>query len=170
MTRKPLDIAVEKAEKILLERAVTQNKMKPLLDKQLGKAEVLDKKISYHQTKIKELEEEKQKELSKLSELLDLAVLGSHALPNGYTAMPDDRRKIVVNSIGDFMKWLKVNKSTDDVFEFFEGAMKLTKLKRFCEEEVNRQRLNGEISPSIDGVEIGKVTFRRLTTKYKGKK
>lgn len=162
-TRKPLDIAVEKAEKILLGRAAMENKMKPILDKKLKEIESLD-------IKIKNLEKQKQIELSNINELLDLAMVQTHALDNGFTVKPDNRYNLEVISIEDFMAWLKKNKKPQEVFKFFKGAMKILALKRFCEKEIADQRINGEIDPKIDGIVIGDMSYRKLTTIRKEKK
>ena len=164
MTKK-LDNVFEQFDSIKKEKAEKNKKMKPYLDKQLSKVEIIDNKIIQAEKVIDLLEKERQAELLKMNDLLDLAMKDSHSLSNGYKVIPDNRRKVKIINIIDFMKWLKDNKSTKEVLEFFSEAMKVTKLKTFCEKEANHQRMEGILEPSVGGVEFGDITFRRLTTK-----
>lgn len=136
--------------------------MKPYLDKQLKKVQSCD-------LVIKKYEENKKNELAKMGELLDLAVVSTHSLANGYTVKPANKMKMHVKDIGEFMKWLKNNKTPSVVFEFFKDAMKITALKKFCENEFNDQRVDGNLEPKIDGIEFGELTYTRLTTYTKEK-
>ena len=161
--KKPLDLALE----TLKENAAKKGEMKPYLDTQLKAVQKLDNKIAWFENKIKEIEEDKQKELRKMNDLLELAVTTSHTLDNGYYVKPDNKRKVEVIDIGKFMKWLKTHKTSTEVFDFFKDAMKISKLKSFCDKEANAQRMNGELKPSIDGIDFGEITYRRLTTGVK---
>jgi len=150
--------------------AAEKKKMKPYLDKQLWAIQKTDNKIKWFENKIKELEEEKQLQLKKMGEYLDLAMQSSHSLKNGFTVMPDNKRKVEVTNTADFLKWLKANRKPQEVMSFFEGALKLSNLKSFCNKEANLQTEKGTIEPKIDGVEFGEITYRRLTTCVKEKK
>lgn len=125
------------------------------------------KTIERMDIRIKESEEQKQKALNAYAELLDLAVVSSHTLKNGFTAKPDNRHKVFVKDKKAFMKWLKNNKSPDEVIDFICDSIGVTKLKRFCEKEFNDQRDKGNMVPEIDGIVFGDLTYRRLTTLYK---
>lgn len=171
MNKKPMDIAIEDVGQQILHKEAQQKKMRPLLDAQLNKVQKIDNFIIWHEEKIKGFEKEKQNELLNMSELLDTAMQATHSLSNGYIVKPDNKRKIEIEDIAKFMKWLKQNKPPLEVFQFFEGALKVSNLKKFCEKEFEVQRLNGEILPTIDGIEFGDITYRRLTTEIKkGKK
>jgi len=161
---KSIDESFKKVSKQMLNAAVENKKMKPILDKQLKEVEKIDNKIKWFENKIKEEEERKEKELRKMNDLLELAVKSTHKLSNGYTVKPDDKREFTVEDIGSFLKWLKANKSPIEVMEFLKTSMKKTALRSFCNEEANKQRIEGIIEPKIDGIILGQVTYRRLTT------
>ncbi len=163
MTKKPFDIACEDAEKFANERLAEQKRLAPFLNRNLFQIYNIDNKI-------KELEKVKQEKLEKLGELMDLAMVNTHSLKNGFTVKPDNKRKVIVKDIAKFMAWLKVNKKPQEVFDFFKDAMKISALKSFCEKEANDQRIKGIMNPEIDGVEFGEITYRRLTTYMKKEK
>lgn len=158
-----LDIAMEK---VIRQMAASKEHQK-ILDNELRKVERIDKKIEWYKDKIAELEDQKQKELSRFGELLDLAMKSTHMLKNGYFIKPDDRRKVEVKDVPKFLKWLKENKEPQVVLEFFNDALKITNLKAFVDREANHQRVNGVVNPSVDGVDIGEITYRRFKTGYK---
>lgn len=162
---KPLDKAYEK----VLEMEIEAGKFKPILDVHAKNVEQIDNKIAWFEGKIKELEEEKQKKLREVSEIFDTVMISKHKLSNGYTIKPDNRYDLVIDNVGEFLKWMKLNCEPQDVLGFFSTSIKVASLKSFCNKEINKQRLNGEILPSIDGITINDVNFRRLTT-TKGKK
>jgi len=170
MTRGILDDCLDQIESDMLDQAVQQKKMNPILDKQLWVVQKIDGKITWFENKLKELEEEKQLELRKMGDLLELAMKQTHELKNGYTVKPDNKRKLEVKNLGDFLKWLKINREPQDVFSFLEESIKKTSLTRFCNKEANNQRTNGELEPKIDGIKFGVVTYRRLTTENKKEK
>lgn len=153
-----------KLDDVILEVAVKEKQMKPILDNQLKIVKRIDGKITWFEDKIKELEIEKQHELRKMNDLLELALTGTHTLKDGYGVKPDNRRKITIKDVGLFMKWLKLNKTSTEVFDFFKDGIKIGSLKKFCDKEINLQRINGELSPTIDGIDFGEITYRRLTT------
>lgn len=161
---KIMDKTLIEIEEIMIERASKLNKMKPFLDHKLKEIQKIDNKLNWYQEKIKEIEKEKQKELDKMNDLLETAMVDTHKLSNGFGVKPDNKRKVEITNISDFLKWLKQNKTSSEVLSFFDDAIKLTKLKSFCEKESNEQRLKGIIQPKIDGVEFGDITFLRLTT------
>lgn len=167
---KNLDEAMAKCEKIMIEQAAERNRLKPYLDAQLRVIQKFDKKIEWFEHKIKEIEKEKEKEINKIQDLLELAGTVKHELDDGYQIKPDNRREIVIKDIKKFMLWLKQNKTSSEVLDFFESALKATAVKRFCEKEHDKQRLNGIMSPAIDGVIMGDMTFRQLKTSYKNNK
>lgn len=158
--KKPLDYAMDKIK----EQDMEAGKHKPYLDAECKIVQNIDNKIEWHQSKIAELEKLKQAQLSKVSELFDLAMVHKHELKNGYIVKTDNRYKLEVQSVGDFLKWLKANVEPQDVLKFFEDAIKITKLKSFVEHQINLQRIEGELEPKVDGIKIFDVTFRRLTT------
>lgn len=164
--KKPLDWAMEK----IMEQDMEAKKYKPYLDKALRDVKLVDDKIDWYQRQIDEQEKIKQAKLNKISELFDLAMVSKHELPNGYTVKTDNRYKLEVQDVGAFLKWLKTNCEPQQVLEFFKDAIKVTKLKSFAEKQINEMRINGELSPEIDGLKIYDVTFRRLTTLTKEKK
>ena len=144
--------------------------MKPHLDVQLGKVQKIDSSILYYENKIKEAEEEKQKSLMGMGDLLELAGTSNHKLKNGYEVRPDNKHYIKIQDVTLFMRWLKANKTPTEVILFLEDAIGKTALKRFVNKEINEQRMSGELSPAIAGIDFGEITYRRLTTEKKGKK
>lgn len=159
-----LDIACEKVVKMMNEEAAAKNKMKPILDKKLKEIQKIDNKIKWFEDKIKELESDKQFELNRMDDLLDLAMQSSHSLSNGYTVMPDNKAKVEVLDVAAFLKWLKQNREPQDVLDFFSDALKKANLKKFCDKEMNNQTEKGILEPKIDGIRFGEITYRRLTT------
>ena len=114
MSKKPMDAAIEEIDKQMLEKEAKEKKMKPLLDAQLRLIEKDDGLIRWHENKMKDVEQRKQAKLSKMRELLDLAMQSTHSLKNGYTVRPDNKRKVEVTDIGAFMAWLKKNKKPQE--------------------------------------------------------
>lgn len=167
---KPLDKFFKEYEKEELERDAKLNNMKPHLDKQLTHIQSIDNKIGWYEEKAKDLEADKQNALRKMDDLMEMAMVQRHELKNGYTVLPVNKRKVTIESIDKFMIWLKKNKEPQDVFNFLKDAIKLTRLKKFCDVEANQQRMNGILKPEIDGIDFGEVTYRRLTTKIKKEK
>ena len=159
-----MDKAIEKVDKQLAEKAIAQNKAKPLLDRQLRAVEKADGLIKWYENKIKEAEEDKQKELMKMNDLLEMAEKSTHELKNGYKVKPDNKYYIQIKDVGAFMSWLKKNKTPDEVFEFFKDSIGKRALKKFCSKEINHQKECGIIEPVIDGIDFGDITYRRLTT------
>ena len=170
MGKKMMDEFLEKFDEEKEERLILEKKFKPLLDGKLKSLQELDNKIEWFEQKIATLEKMKKKILGDTGNLLESSGQQSHALYNGYTVKPDNKRKVEVKDISKFMKWLKENKKPQVVFDFFEDAMKISSLKKFCETEANEQRLNGEIEPIIDGVDFGEVTYTKLKTEMKKEK
>lgn len=158
---------IDKAFREILEQDKQTGEMAPHLDLQLSKVEKIDAKIHWFNGKIKELEVEKQRELLKMDDLLDAAMTSKWELKNGYCVKPDNRHQIEIQDSGEFLKWLKENKEPQVILKFFKDALKVTNLKKFCDYEANMQRVKGIMKPSIGGVNIGEVTYRRLTTEYK---
>ncbi len=150
----------DELEKALKEIAEKERKDARYLEPKMRECEWIDKQIV-------NLEAKKQAKLSEIEDLLEVVGKPSHRLKNGYTVKRDDKLKVRIKSTKDFLLWLKNNREPAAVMAFFEGALKLTALKKFCEKEYNRQRDNGVMKPKIDGVEYGEVTYRRLTTEYK---
>lgn len=161
MARNPNDILSDAVREKILKEEAQLKKTKPFLNKQLEKIQRIDWKISA-------LKAEKEKELLEMDSLLDLAMVSTHKLKNGYKVRPGNRYKVEILDIGLFMKWLKTNKPPGEVFDFLKDAIKLTNLKDFCMREANIQRVNGELNPTIDGVEFGEMTYRKLSTCDKG--
>ena len=161
---KAADKTLEKIQKEMQERKDELEKMRPHLDRHLKNLQMLDEGIT-------SLEEKKQKALLKMSEILDLAMVTTHSLTNGYTVKPSNKHKVEIVDIAKFLIWLKENKSPVEVMEFFKTGIKTTALKKFCEVEFNEQRIKGEMIPKIEGINFGNLTFRKLTTIVrKGKK
>jgi len=162
-----MDNALASVDAIMQKQNEQKEKFRPILDKRLQKIEVVDKAIENLENIIKQKEEEKIMLLKDMENDMELAMVSTHTLANGYTVKPDNRFKIEINDIGAFMKWLKTTKTPDEVFDFFKTALKQTSVKRFVEKEINLQNTKGIISPEIDGVEIFDISYRRLTTEYK---
>lgn len=152
-----LDDAMGLIDDVLLKEAAENEKMNPLLDRQLKRIQLIDNKIKY-------FEEIKQKELRTMSDLLELAHTNTHVLKDGFKVMPDNRYNITITDIGAFMRWLKLNKNADDIFDFFKSSLKVAEIKKFCSQEFNIQQNNGEIKPTIDGISVGEMQFRKLKT------
>ena len=167
---KPIDDALIVAEAQMIETAAQKKQMEPLLNRQLKEVQRIDSSIIYYENKIAEAENEKKKELMKMNDLLELAGTSSHKLKNGYKVLPDNKHYIKIEDITLFLHWLKANKSPSEVIEFLEAAIGKTALKRFVNKEINKQRENGELTPSIAGIDFGEITYRRLTTKQGKKK
>lgn len=162
-----IDKAYKDISEMMLKKAVAEEKMKPYLDKQLKEVEKIDNKIKWFEGKIKEEEAKKETEIKKMGELLDLAMKSSHALPNGFTVLPDDKREFKVIDAGKFLKWLKANVEPVEVMEFFKTSLKKTSMRSFCDKQANLQTEKGIMEPKIDGVQFGDITYRRLTTEKK---
>jgi hypothetical protein len=162
MSKKPLDIAMEDIEK---NRAFA----KTFLDKQAIIVRSVDKKIEALEKQLKRLEEEKQRELTKMEEYMELGVVLTHTLPDGFTVTYDHKRKMEIRNVGEFLRWLKAHCKTSEVLTFFDGAIKATAIKKFVEKKCDEQRAEGILEPKVDGVDIKEITFRRLTTFYKEK-
>lgn len=139
------------------------------LDKQAIIVRALDRKIEALEAQKERLEKEKQAELSKMEAYMELAVINTHALPDGYTVTYDHKRKLEVKDAGEFLRWLKSHCTPSEVLSFFEGAIKSASLKKFVEKKHDEARSNGIMDLKIDGLNIGEITFRRLTTFTKGK-
>lgn len=146
------------------------NRHKPYLDKDLKEIEKIDNKIEWFQSKITDLEKEKQNKLANLAETFDTAMVTRHSLKNGYTALIDNRYEIKIDDTAAFLKWLKANCTPDEVLEFFTSSLKITSLKKFCSVQINKRVMQGmfESEIQIDGITIKDMQYRRLTTK-KGK-
>ncbi len=162
MSKKPLDIAMDEIEK-------NREFAKVHLDKQAILVRAIDRKIEGLEAQLKRLEQEKQKELSKMEEYMELGVVLTHTLPDGYTVSYDHKRKIKINSVSEFLRWLKAHCKTSEVLSFFDDAIKSAAIKKFVEKKCDEQRAEGILEPKVDGIEIGEITFRRLTTFYKEK-
>lgn len=158
------------AQNILIEQAAEKEKALPFLFKYAVEIKKIDSKIEWHEQKKKELEKEKQENLERFFEFMEIAKIQKYALKDGYTIKVDDTRETTIHDIGAFMSWLKNNFKADEVFEFFKDALKKTSVKKFVNKAYNDKRIEGEIYPEIPGMEFGKITYRRLTTKTKGKK
>ena len=164
-----IDDALDEVVKIMKDEAVKKKKMSPYLNKQLKKIQKIDNKIEWFELKKAELEGEKQKELTEMGELMDLAVVAYHSLYNGYTVIPDNKRNMKIIDSGAFLKWLKTNRPPSEVFKFLKDALKIANLKSFCNAEINAQRLKGIMEPKIDGIDIGGISYRRYKTKVKNR-
>jgi len=142
------------------------NKYEPYLKTEVEKVQKLDNKIKWFESKIKELEEEKQQQLRKTMELFDSAMVSKHILKNGYTVKVDDRYAMNILDTGKFLKWMKTNCEPHEVLEFFTNSLKVAALKKFCSQQVNKMRDDGKLGDEIviDGIEILEKDFRRLTT------
>ncbi len=169
-SKKEALVPFEIIEKEMLEDAINKKEMKPLLDKQLQVVQKIDNKIKWYENRIKDIEIEKQRELSKMGDLLELSMTQTHSLSNGFTVKPDHKRKLEVKNMGEFLKWLKKTKEPQAVIRFLIKAIGVTALKSFCNKEANEQRINGELEPKIDGIEFGVISYRRLTTVRKEQK
>lgn len=143
-----------------------QKEATEVLDIQAKKVEGIDKKITYHEEKIKELEKEKQKELDKMHEFFDLAVTNSHKLSNGYQIKVHGKRPMTITDTALFLKWLKNNFSPIEVMEFFNEALKSNSIKNFVERYFDDERLRGNLNPKVEGVDVEAINYRRLITSY----
>lgn len=160
-----------KVQKQMVERAAEKEKQLPFLHKYALEISKIDSKIDYFESKKKDLEKEKQELLKKFFEFMEAAHIQKFSLPNNYTIKVDDTRETTIHDVGLFMKWLKENFQPHEVFDFFETALKKTSVKKFVNKAFNDKRIDGEIIPSIPGMEFGEITYRRLTTGFKkGKK
>lgn len=162
MSKKPLDIAMDEIEK---NRAYA----KTFLDKQAITVRAIDRSIEGLERQLKKLEADKQKELDKMQEYMELGVVLTHTLSDGYTISYDHKRKMKINSVSEFLRWLKAHCKTSEVLSFFDDAIKSASIKKFVEKKCDEQRAEGILDPKVDGIEIGEITFRRLTTFYKEK-
>lgn len=162
MSKKPLDQAMEDIEK-------NREFAKIHLDKQAITVRAVDRKIEALEKQLKRLEQEKQKELEKMMEYLELGVVLKHTLPDGYTVTYDHKRKVKINSVSEFLRWMKAHCKTSEVLTFFDDSLKAASIKKFVEKKCDEQRAEGVLDPKVDGIEIGEITFRRLTTFYKEK-
>lgn len=169
---KPLDRALAEVEKNMLEDAAEKKKMEPYLTKQLYVLKRIDDRILYFENQLKELEIKKREELSKMSDLLELAgtsrfeVKPSKGNVRIYRVKPDNRHKVEIENMFSFMYWLKENIEPQEVIRFFAKALKLTELKKFCNQQYNEQRSKGDMNPSIDGIKFGDLEYRKLKTEY----
>lgn len=163
MNKKPFDEFCEKLDKDMAYADIH-------LDNAARKVEKIDNQIEIYEMYIKREEKKKQVELSKFRDVLELAVKNDHTLPNGYRITYDNKRKIEIQNVGDFLRWMKNNCETSEVLEFFTDALKSTSIKKFVERKCDEQRANGIMEPKIDGIDLGQITFTRLTTFPKGKK
>ncbi len=156
---KLLDKHLDDAHTAVLQRDIELKKAKPHLDRQLGTVRYLDKQI-------KKFEEMKQEEINRMEDLMELAVVSKHTLKDGFFIKPANTRKVYLKDIGKFLKWLKANRNPYEILAFFKDAFKITAVKNFCDDEANAQRLKGIMEPKIDGIELGGITYNRLTTGY----
>lgn len=141
-----------------------QDEARVYLDKQARVIESIDKRIMHAEDHLKRLEEQKQVELEKMQDFFDLAVTNKHVLPNGYTVRVHGKRPMKVTDPQAFLKWLKVNSNPKDVAEFFAEALKSTSIQKYVEKFCDEERLKGNLKPTVDGVDIEAVKFRRLKT------
>ena len=162
MKKKPLDAALEEIEK-------NREFAKIHLDKQAIIVRAIDRKLEALEEQKKRLEKEKQKELEKMQDYLELGLVLTHTLSDGYTITYDTKRKTGIVSVAEFLRWLKAHCSTSEVLHFFDDALKAAAIKKFVEKKCDEQRANGVLDPKIDGIDIGEITFRRLTTFTKEK-
>jgi hypothetical protein len=161
--KKPLDQAMDDIEKNRAYAAL-------FLNKQAIKVRSVDKRIEAIEKQKAVLEAEKQVELTKMMEYMELGVVLTHTLEaDGYTISYDHRRRMDIRSVGEFLRWLKANCETSEVLKFFEGAIKADNLKKFCNKKCDEQRANGIMEPKIDGIDLHEINYKRLTTFYKEK-
>lgn len=159
--------AVDYIDALMKKEAAEKKEMEKFLIPQLRKIEKIDSLITWHEKKIKEQEVLKQVEIEKMRDLLDLAVMSSFSLKNGFTIMEDNRMNLEVTDVATFLKWLKQNCEPQEVLDFFANSLKKASLKRFCEKQFNKQREAGSMEPKIDGVNFGEQTFSGMTTLYR---
>ena len=143
-----------------------QEKAREFLDKQARVIESLDKRIAIQEKHLADLEKSKQAELEKMQDLFDLAITNSHTLPNGYKIKVHGKRPMTVKDPQAFLRWLKVHSNPKDVAEFFAEALKTRSIQKYVERYCDDERLKGNLKPSVDGVDIEAVNFRRLTTSF----
>ena len=158
---KPLDKCFKEIE----ERMIEAGEHKLHLDNAIRPILKIDNSIDYYKKKILELEDEKELELRKVSDLFELAMVSTHSLKNGYTVKVDNRYKIEIKNVRAFLGWLKVNADPENVLELFATGLKKTVIYKYASKEINNMRIRGEMEPKIDGLEIYDITYRKLTTK-----
>lgn len=161
--KKPLDKAMDDIQK-------NRDFASLHLDNQAAKVRAIDNVIKHHENKIAALEKTKQDELTKMMELMELGVVLTHTLQDGYTITYDNKRKTIIRDVKEFLIWMKHNCETSEVLQFFETAIKAANVKKFVEKKCDEQRANGIMNPEVGGIDIGELTYRRLTTLIKEKK
>lgn len=142
----------------------------PHLDKQANFILSLDKRLDNLELLKKKLEAEKQESLKAMEDLMEAVPVLIHSLPNGYTIAYDHKRKMQIDNMTSFLRWLKAHCQPHEVLSFFDGALKSASIKAFVEKKCDEQRCEGILDPKIDGIDLQEITFRRLTTFYKVKK
>lgn len=157
--------SLKKVDAILKDQEKKKKEALPFLNSQAIAIRKIDDHITYYENKIKQLEESKQKELEKMNELFDAAVISYHIVGN-YKISSSLSRKMNIKDVPAFLLWLKKNCEPKEVLEFFTDAIKSTHLKRFVEKQADKQREKGIMNPTVDGIDLGDITYRRLTTQY----
>lgn len=152
-----LDAAVKDKEDRLKE-------MRETLDKVVKPVQAIDLRIEQQLKVIAKLEEEKQKALEKVRDAFELAIVNGHTLSNGYKVQFHGKRPIKVTNIKAFLGWLKVNVPAEEVATFLGAAIGSKELKKFVENYCDDMKLKGVIVPSIDGINLEEINFRRLRT------
>lgn len=163
-------MAKSRALEVIEAMKKAEDEARPYLDRQARIIMALDKRLNNLEVFKKNIEEEKQKELEKMQDLMEAVPTIIHSLPNGYTVAYDHKRKMEVDNMASFLRWLKTNCEPHEVLSFFQDAIKSANLKKFVEKKCDEQRQAGVMEPKIDGIDIKEITFRRLTTFFKGDK
>jgi len=123
----------------------------------------IDVRIEQQLKVLERLEAEKQAALDNVRDDFEL-FNRTYFTINDYEVKFHGKRPIEITDIQAFMRWLKGNIPAVEVAEFFGRALIKKELQKFIENYCDNQRSKGVIDPKVDGVNIGIINFRRLTT------
>lgn len=123
----------------------------------------IDLRIEQQLKVLENLEKEKQTALEIVRDEFELYIRTRHKLGD-YEVKFHGKRPIEITDIRAFMKWLKANIPPEEVADFFSKSLIKKELQKFIENYCDNQRTKGVINPTVDGINIGVINFRRLTT------
>lgn len=152
-----LDKALEEKQKAMKEADIELEKIVKLVQK-------IDIRIGQQEKVLEKLEQEKQKALEKVRDEFELYIRTYFRLSDGYEVKFHGKRPVKITDPFAFLKWLKTNVPAEEVALFIGNALIKKEVQRFIEKWCDDQRTLGVINPSVDGVDISEINFRRLTT------
>ncbi len=134
------------------------------LEKVVKRVKKIDDEIAIVEARLARLELNKQDALDIVRDEFELYSRTYFRLADGYEVKFHGKRPIEITDIKAFMKWLKANIPAEEVAEFFSKSLIKKELQNFIELWCDSERSKGVMNPTVDGINIGVINFRRLRT------